>query len=119
MEERNNATSLATSAPVCPCEGAEEEKGWGNGGLGSEGLPFNADYRPIRGSQTVKDCRGEGGGQLRGRPRRSIISSKETPLTKLQISFAQLRHDYTHLSVCRRHPTKAINVLSRWHAYLQ
>lgn len=118
MEERNNATSLATSAPVCPCEGAEEEKGRGNGGLGSEGLPFNADYRPIRGSQTVKDCRGEGGGQLRGRPRRSIISSKETPLTKLQISFAQLRHDYTPECVSR-HPTKAINVLSQWHAYLQ
>lgn len=36
-EEQKNAAGLATSAPVCPCEGAEEEKGWGNGGRGSEG----------------------------------------------------------------------------------
>ncbi len=36
-EEQKNAAALATSAPVRPCEGAEEEKGWGNGGLGSEG----------------------------------------------------------------------------------
>lgn len=36
-EEQKNTAGLATSAPVCPCEGAEEEKGWGNGGLGSEG----------------------------------------------------------------------------------
>lgn len=108
VEERKNAASLATSASVCPCEGAEEEKGWGNERLGSEGLPFNADYRPIRGSQTVKDCGGEGGGQLRGRPRRSIISSKETPSTKFQISFAQLRPNYTHLSVRRATPWRQL-----------
>ncbi len=88
-------------------------RSWGRERVGERGawvrgLPFNADYRPIRGSQTVKDCRGEGGGQLRGRPRRSIISSKETPSANIQISFAQLRPDYTHLSMRRATPRRQL-----------
>lgn len=109
-------TSLATSASVCPCEGAEEEKG---GGLGVwvRGLPFNADYQPIRGSQTVKDCRGEGVGSSEADPAGQLSPARRHRRRSSQISFAQLRSNCAHLSMRRCHPTKAINVFPQWHAY--
>lgn len=86
-EEQKNAADLATSAPVCPCEGAEEEKGWGNGAW-VRGLPFNADYRPIRGSQTFKDCGGEGASSSEADPTGQLSLARRH---RLRISKSHLR----------------------------
>lgn len=107
-EAWKNAAGLATSAPVCPCEGAEEEKGWGNRGLGSEGCHLMLTTDQSESPRLSRTAEERGVGQLRGRPRRSIISSKETPSANIQISFAQLRPDYTHLSMRRATPRRQL-----------